>query len=206
MKGIAKKIMKRMSAHSSGKWVSTPKDFVDLGSREAVDQALTRLVKAGHLRRVGHGLYDRPRFSSLLNRPAPADIDVAVAALARRDGVRIMPDGLLSANQLGITNAVPAKACFITDGSSRVLEIDGRTIHFKHVSPRVMKWTGRPSAPVVQALRWLGPDAAADKQVVTILNRNLPEDVKLDLLQNSRDLPGWVLPIARSITHNLADV
>lgn len=206
MKGIAKKIMKRMSAHSSGKWVSTPKDFVDLGSREAVDQALTRLVKAGHLRRVGHGLYDRPRFSSLLNRPAPADIEVAVAALARRDGVRIMPDGLLSANQLGITNAVPAKACYITDGPTRALEIDGRTIHFKHVSPRVMKWTGRPSAPVVQALRWLGPDAAADKQVVTILNRNLPEDVKLDLLQNSRDLPGWALPIARSITHNLTDV
>lgn len=195
-----------MSAHSSGKWVSTPKDFVDLGSREAVDQALTRLVKAGHLRRVGHGLYDRPRFSSLLNRPAPADIEVAVAALARRDGVRIMPDGLLSANQLGITNAVPAKACYITDGPTRALEIDGRTIHFKHVSPRVMKWTGRPSAPVVQALRWLGPDAAADKQVVTILNRNLPEDVKLDLLQNSRDLPGWALPIARSITHNLTDV
>lgn len=195
-----------MSAHSSGKWVSTPKDFVGLGSREAVDQALTRLVKAGHLRRVGHGLYDRPRFSSLLNRPAPADIEVAVAALARRDGVRIMPDGLLSANQLGITNAVPAKACYITDGPSRALEIDGRTIHFKHVSPRVMKWTGRPSAPVVQALRWLGPDAAADKQVVTILNRNLPEDVKLDLLQNSRDLPGWALPIARSITHNLTDV
>ena len=206
MKGIAKKIMKRMSAHSSGKWVSTPKDFVDLGSREAVDQALSRLVKAGHLRRVGHGLYDRPRFSSLLNRPAPADIDVAVAALARRDGVRIMPDGLLSANQLGITNAVPAKACYITDGPSRALEIDGRTIHFKHVSPRVMKWTGRPSAPVVQALRWLGPDAAADKQVVTILNRDLPEDVKLDLLQNCGDLPGWALPIARSITHNPTDV
>lgn len=198
--------MKRMSAHSSGKWVGTPKDFVDLGSRESVDQALSRLVKSGHLRRVGRGLYDRPRFSSLLKRPAPADIDVAIAALARRDGVRIMPDGLQSANQLGITNAVPAKASYITDGPSRVLEVDGRTIQFKHASPRVMKWSGRPSAPVVQALRWLGPDAAADKQVTTILNRNLPDDVKFDLLKNSRDLPGWVLPIARSITHNLADV
>lgn len=206
MKGTAKKIMKRMSAHSSGKWIGTPKDFVDLGSREAVDQALSRLVKSGHLRRVGHGLYDRPRFSSLLNRLAPADIDVAVAALARRDGVRIMPDGLLAASQLGITNAVPAKASYITDGPSRVLKIDGRTIHFKHASPGVMKWSGRPSAPVVQALRWLGPEAAADKQATTILNRNLPDDVKFDLLKNSRDLPGWALPIARSITHNLADV
>lgn len=206
MKGIAKKIMKRMAAHSSGKWVVTPKDFVDLGSRESVDQALSRLVKSGHLRRVGRGLYDKPRFSSVLNRPAPADIDVAVAALARRDGVRIMPDGLHSANQLGITNAVPAKASYITDGHSRVLEIDGRTIGFRHASPRVMKWTGRPSAPVVQALRWLGPDAAADKKVLTILNRNLPEDVKLDLIKNSRDLPGWALPIARSITHNPVNV
>lgn len=206
MNGIANKIMRRMSAHSSGKWVSTPKDFVDLGSREAIDQALSRLAKSGYLRRIGHGLYDRPRFSSLLNRPAPADIDVAVAALARRDGVRIMPDGMLSANQLGITNAVPAKASYITDGSSRVLRVDGRTIHFRHASPRVMKWSGRPSAPVVQALRWLGPDAAADKHVTTILKRNLPDDVKFDLLKNSRDLPGWALPIARSITHNLADV
>lgn len=206
MNGIANKIMRRMSAYPSGKWVSTPKDFVDLGSREAVDQALSRLVKSGHLRRVGHGLYDRPRYSRLLNRPAPADIEVAVAALARRDGVRIMPDGLVYANQLGITNAVPAKAGYLTDGSSRVLEIDGRSIRFRHASPRVMKWSGRPSAPVVQALRWIGPDAAADKKVLTILNRNLPEDVKLDLLKNSRDLPGWALPIARSITHNPADV
>ena len=206
MKGIAKKILKRMSSHSSGKWVGTPKDFVDLGSREAVDQALSRLVKSGHLRRVGHGLYDRPRFSSLLNSPAPADIDVAVAAVARRDGVRIMPDGLVSANQLGITNAVPAKPSYITDGPSRVLKVDGRTIHFRHASPRVMKWSGRPSAPVVQALRWLGPDAASDNQVATILNRNLPDDVKFDLLKNSRDLPGWALPIARSIAHNPADV
>ena len=200
MTGMADKIMQRMSAHDSGRWVCTPKDFLDLGSREAVDQALSRLVKAGQLRRVGHGLYDMPRISDVLKRPAPVDLDAAIAALARRDGFRIMPDGLVAANHLGLTNAVPAKVSYVTDGHSRTLKIDGRTVRFRHAGPSIMQWAGKPAAPVVQALRWLGPDAAADAQVVSTLSRVLPDDVKLDLLQNNRDLPGWALPLARSIT------
>lgn len=200
MNAVAKKIMTRVSAHASGSWVCTPKDFLDLGTREAVDQALSRLVKAGQLRRVGHGLYTMPRISSVLNRPAPVDLDAAIAALSRRDGVRIMPDGLVFANQLGLTNAVPAKVSYVTDGHSRTLKIDGRTVRFRHAGPSVMQWTGRPAAPVVQALRWLGPRAAADGEIVSTLSRHLPNNVKLDLLHNSRNLPGWALPLARSIT------
>ena len=109
MSRMADKIIKRVSAHGRGRWVCTPKDFLDLGSREAVDQALSRLVKAGQLRRVSHGLYDMPRMSDVLKRPAPVNLDAAIAALARRDGVRIMPDGLAAANQLGLTKELPAK-------------------------------------------------------------------------------------------------
>ena len=204
MTRIADKIMDRVTKNERGTWVCTPKDFLDVGSREAVDQALSRLVKSGQLRRVGHGLYDMPRMSDVLERPAPVDLDAAIAALARRDGVRIMPDGMVAANQLGLTNAVPAKASYVTDGHSRALKIDGHTVRFRHAGPSVMKWAGRSSAPVVQALRWLGSEAAADTRVVSILRRNLPDDVKLDLLQNSRDLPGWALQLARSITADQA--
>lgn len=204
MMRIADKIMERVAVHERGKWVCTPKDFLDLGSREAVDQALSRLVKAGQLRRAGHGLYDRPRMSDVLKRPAPVDLDATIAALARRDDVRIMPDGLVAANQLGFTNAVPAKASYLTDGHSRTLKVDGRTVRFRHAAPSVMKWAGRPSAPVVQALRWLGRDAAADAEVVSTLSRLLPDPVKRDLFENSRDLPGWALPLARRITADQA--
>ncbi|MCY4187151.1 MAG: DUF6088 family protein [Bryobacterales bacterium] len=96
MTGIADKIMQRVPIHDSGGWVCTPRDFLDLGSRQAVDQAISRLAKSGQLRRMGHGLYDVPRFSDVLNRPAPVHLDVAIAALARRDGVWIMPDWLLA--------------------------------------------------------------------------------------------------------------
>ena len=199
MSSIAGKIMKRISENSSGRWVCTPRDFLDIGSREAVDQALSRFVKAGRLRRVGRGLYDEPRMSGVLKRPAPVDLDAAIAAIARRDGIHVMPDGMAAANQLGLTNAVPTRPCYVTDGTSRSVEIDGRNIHFRHASPSVMRWAGKLSAPVVQALRWLGP-TAADAQVASILKRRLPDAVKRDLSQNSRDLPGWALPLARSIT------
>ncbi len=140
----------------------------------------------------------------ILKRPAPVDLDAAITALARRDGVRIMPDGLVAASQLGITNAVPARARYVTDGSPRTLNIDGWTVQFRHAGPRVMKWAGRPAAPVVLALRWLGP-AAADAQVVSTLKRRLPDDVKLNLMQNSRDLPGSAVPLSRRINSDAAD-
>lgn len=203
MATTADKIMKRMSARGRGKWVCSPRDFLDIGSREAVDQALSRLVKAGKLRRIGHGLYDMPRFSDVLKRPAPANMDAVISALERRDGVRIMPDGLVAANRLGLTNAVPAKASYVTDGSSRTVNIDGRTVQFRQANPRVMKWAGKPAAPVVQALRWLGREAAADGRVVSTLRRDLPDKVKLDLKRNISDLPGWAVPLAHSIASDL---
>ena len=202
MVSTADRIMKKVAARPIGQWMCTPKDFLDLGSREAVDQALSRLVKAGRLRRVGHGLYDRPRISKLVKRPAPVDMDAAIAAVARRDGVRIMPDGSAAANQLGLTNAIPARISFVTDGHSRALKIDGRAVRFRHAGPSVMQWTGKPAAPVVQALRWLGRGTATDARVVSTLNRNLPAHVKMDLWHHRRDLPGWIRQLVRSLTND----
>ena len=202
MKGLADEILKRVSAHASGRWVCTPKDFLGLGSRNAIDQALSRLVKAGRLRRVGRELYDMPRLSEILKRPAPVDLDAAIAALARRDGVRIMPHGSVAANQLGLINAVPAKVCFVTDGHTRTIRIGGWTVQFLHAGPGVMVWTGRPAAPVVQALRWLGRNVAADSRVASILSHRLPEHVKRNLLENCRDLPRWAVPLVRDIARD----
>ena len=204
MTPIADRIMKEISRRGRGKWVCTPKDFLGLGSRGAVDQALSRLVKAGRLRRVGHGLYDMPRMSDVLNRPAPVDWDAAIAALGRRDGVRFVPDGLVAASQIGLTTAVPAKASYLTDGPTRTLRIDGRTVRLRHASPSVMQWAGRPAAPVAQALRWLGPDKASDRQVISTLRRRLPDHVKRDLVKNSKGLPGWALPLAHRLAADQA--
>lgn len=204
MASVADRIMRRTQAKGRGKWVCTPKDFLDLGSRAAVDQALSRLVKDGKLRNVGRGLYDLPRTSKILKRSAPIDLDLAVAAIARRDGIRIMPDGIAAANQLGLTNAVPAKASYATDGATRSVKIGGRKIHLRHAGPKVMAWAGKPSAPVAQALCWLGAQAAADARVTATLRRKLPDKVKRSLVRNRTHLPAWAARIALNIAERRA--
>lgn len=199
MTGIADKIMKRVSKNKKG-WVCTPRDFADIGSRAAVDQALSRMVKAGRLRRIGRGLYDVPRISKAFKWSISADLDAAIAAIARRDGAKTLPDSLDSANLLGLTNAVAAKAIYETDGYSRTVIVDGMEVRFRHAPPSVMWWAGKPGALAVQALRWLGPYASKDPDVVPILRRRLPDYVKLDLLRNIRYLPTWMRSIVNKVT------
>jgi hypothetical protein len=200
MNCLTDKIMRRVRGYGRGKWVCTPKDFLDLGCRAAVDQALSRLVGRGLLRRIGRGLYDLPRISGILNRPAPASIDAAVNAVVRRDRIQVLPDGIVAANQLGLTNAVPAKVAYMTNGSTRTLKIGGRTVQLRHVGDTIMRWAGRPGAQAVQALVWLGKAAAVDPQVTRLLRSRLPNAAKQDLLRDIDALPHWIRAIVRNIT------
>lgn len=203
MISLADRIMRRIRSHGRGKWVSTPKNFLDLGHRAAVDKALSRLVKGGVLRRIGRGLYDWPRISGILNRPASPDVDGAVKAIARRDHIRVMPDGIVAANQLGLTNAVPAKTSYVTDGTTRILNVGGRTVSFRHVGAFIMRWSGRLGAPLVQALTWLGR-ANIDDQVVAQLRSRVPDAVLRDLSQGLDVLPRWMVPIVQSLSSDLS--
>lgn len=205
MTGIADKILRRTRSRGRGKWVCTPKDFLDLGSRSAVDKALSRLVKNGDLRRIGHGFYDLPRFSKFLGHFAVPDIYSAVAAIVRRDGIRIMDNGMACANWLRLTTAVSVKPDYITDGATRNIEVGGHTIHLHHVSPRVTYWFGKKSAPVAIALLWLGPYASRDPRVIPTLRQTLPDDIKKELAQNSAHLPGWAWLIVRDVVDARAE-
>lgn len=199
MISLTEKIMKRVRVHGRGKWVCTPKDFLDLGSRAAVDQALSRLVKNGLLRRIGRGLYDFPRISNVLNRPASPNVDAAVDALVRRDNILVMPDGIVAANQLGLTNAVPAKTSYVTSGSTRTLKVGSRTVQFRHTSQRLLAWAGRPSAPFVQALYWLGKNVASDPRMINTLSTKLSDAMRQDLMRNIGLLPSWMVKVVHKI-------
>src|ERR1035437_9415636 len=61
-------ILDRMS--STGVW--TPNDFLDMGSRAAVDKVLQRLATSNTIRRIDRGRYDVPRVNRLTGNPPPA--------------------------------------------------------------------------------------------------------------------------------------
>ncbi|VFU10182.1 conserved protein of unknown function [Methylocella tundrae] len=147
-------MLKRIRADAPRK-VWTPSDFVDLASRDAVDKALQRLAKAETLRRIDRGLYDQPSFNKLTQKPNPPDPRSVIDAVARRDQTRMLVDGMTAANDLGLTDAVPAKIVVHTDARRRAIKLGNVTITFRPTAPSKLFWAGRPAMRVVQALHWL---------------------------------------------------
>lgn len=89
--------------------VWTLSDFLDLAGRDSIDKTLHRLAKSGDLRRIDRSLYDRPQFNSLTRQDSAPDPRAVIDAVARRDQIRVLVDGMTAANDPGITNAVRAK-------------------------------------------------------------------------------------------------
>jgi hypothetical protein len=177
--------------------VFTPADFVDLGPRNAVDLALSRNARAGTIRKLARGVYDLPRRDPRLGDLAPSPDDVA-SALAGRDGARLQASGAHAANLLGLSDQVPVRLTFLTDGRSRRVQLGRQQIVLKHTTPRQMATAGRISGTVIQALRWLGK-YHVDNRTVAMLRRRLSDTDKRQLLKDLRYAPTWVADIMRSV-------
>lgn len=146
---IDTKVLYRIRAKGRGS-VHVPGDFLDLGSRQAVDLALHRLAKKGTIRRLARGVYDFPEQHPVLGPLSPS-ADTVAAALAGRDRTRLQPAGAYAANALGLSEQVPAKTVFLTDGPSRTVKIGPMTIQLRRTTPRNMAAAGRLSGLVIQA-------------------------------------------------------
>ncbi|MES3026305.1 MAG: DUF6088 family protein [Pseudomonadota bacterium] len=197
-------ILARMDAQAPfGVW--TPSDFVDVGSRDAVDQALHRLTKDEKIRRLAWGLYDKPKLNSLTRNATPPDPRAVIDALARRDGSRMLVDGVTAANDLGLSDAVPAKVILHTDARLSSLDLSGLTIVFKKTAPSKLYWAGRPAMRVVQALHWLKDRLPVEGQAIQRRLKRILTDpahgraIGDDLRQGFGNLPVWMQDFLREL-------
>jgi hypothetical protein len=196
MQPIESKILSRIYGRGRGS-VFTPNDFLDIGSREAVDVALHRLVKNGVLLRIARGLYDYPRIDLDLG-PLSPKIDAIAQALKGRDKIRLQPSGAYAANLLGLSEQVPMKVVFLTDGPNRRIQLGKQVILLKHTTPRVMATAGRVTGLAIQALRHIGQRHVDDATVRT-LRKRLSSDEKMQLLKDIRNAPAWIARIFRRV-------
>jgi Family of unknown function (DUF6088) len=184
-------------------WV--PADFAALGSRDAIDKALQRMVAAGTLRRIDRGLYDRPRINRLTRRQTVPDYREILDALARRDGIRMLVDGMTAANDLGLSDAVPARVTIHTDSRRRTIHLEKLIIAFKLTAPSRLYWAGRPAMRVVQALHWLKDTLPRDAGVIRSRLAAILADSKSgpaiadDLRQGFSVLPAWMQDFVRTV-------
>jgi hypothetical protein len=180
--------------------VWTPADFLDLGSRDAVDKILQRLVIGNILRRIDRGLYDRPSFNTLTNQKSPPDPRSVIDAVARRDQIRVLVDGMTAANDLGLTDAVPAKIIVHTDARLKPIALGNLEITFRPTAASKLHWAGRPAMRLVQALHWLR-DMIEREDERAVLRRRLQrllddpdqgEGLRADLAEGLSTLPAWM--------------
>jgi len=157
--------------------VFVPNEFLGRGTRTAIDVALHRLVARGAIRRLGRGVYDLPTRHRVLAEVTPS-ADAIAAALAGRDRLRLQPSGAYAANLLGLSEQVPAKVVFLTDGATRT--------------------AGRLSGLVIQALRSLGRRNITPQRIAH-LKRSIPAADRRALIKDLRFAPAWMHPIFREL-------
>lgn len=178
--------------------VFTPKDFRDLGSRDAIDQALSRLTRSGDLHRLGRGLYHFPRKNPRLGIPVAPDIDEIADAIGRQSGSRLVPSGAVAANRLGLSTQIPAKPVYLSDGRSRRVKVGNTELQIKHVAPKELPVGSRSSAMVFQALRHVGRQAVDDRMIAT-LHAALSGKQRRELLDDSRYTTDWIAKVVHRI-------
>ena len=196
MQTIDSRLKSRIYGHGRGA-VFTPNDFLDLGGRDAVDKALSRLTARGVIRRLARGLYEYPREHPELGTLSP-DLEKVAKALAGKHRIRLQPAGAYAANLLGLSEQVPAKIVFLTDGPSRTVKIGRQEIHLRRTTPRNMAAAGRLSGLLMQAFRSLGRHHIT-RQRLAHLKRTLPAKERKQLIKDLPLAPTWMHPFFREL-------
>ncbi len=174
-KPIDKTIIRSMRAKPNAS-VFAPRHFADIGNPDAIRKALSRLVKAGKIRRIRRGLYDLPRAHPITGQTAP-NIMATVQALMDGSHAQWQFTGAYAANALGLSEQVPAKIIILTDGVPRNVSLGKLTLVFRRAAPRNLLGVGHRAGLVIQALRYLKGSADMPKHLGK-LRKTLDADTK----------------------------
>ena len=187
MSPLAQHILSQAQSLPEGGLLS-PKDFLHLGSRAAVDQTLSRLARDGKLLRLGRGAYAVPVQGRFGVRP-PTSASV-VQAIESASGETVVASGAAEANALGLTTQVPTREVYLTSGPSRRLTLGNRAIELRHGNRWQMLLGKRPAGQAIRALIWRGPEQTP--LALEGIKRQLPTQEWKALVQARAGLPSWM--------------
>lgn len=196
-KSLEEKMLSRIYGNGRG-WCFSQADFADLGTRSAIDSVFHRRHNEGLIRRVLRGLYDYPRYSEVLDKYVPPDLDQVAHALARKFGWRIRPDGPTAQNLLGLSTQVPAHVVYLSDGPNRSYTVGSTGISFEHTALKEAVFKLPESRLIVQALKALGEERITQAVIHQIRNRFEPA-VWQRVLLDTKTATKWVYSAIQDI-------
>jgi len=187
MQTVAEKIMREAETLPEGALISA-KEFLHLGNRAAVDQALKRLKESNELMSIDRGVYVRPIKTRFGTRAPAAEKVIERFAATRAETV--VPHGAAAANSLGLTTQVPTKLVYLTSGRDRKIKLGAQTVEMKRAPQWMLLPSHRAAGEVVRALEWIGERRAAE--ALTALKQKLSPSTVEELMGLRSVLPGWM--------------
>lgn len=186
-----KTIISRIRRSKKGS-IFLPDSFLPIDVQYA-SNVLGQLVGDGILIRISHGIYLKPkitRFGPLL----PSLYEIA-EIIAKRDHAKILPYGPAAENYLGFSTQVPMNAVYITNGASRKLQIDNRTLVFKYGVPTNFAYKGKTMPILVLALKSIGKANITEEVLATVYDvlKRFPEETTWE--EDIKLAPIWIRKI-----------
>lgn len=195
-KSVEVVVKNRIKSRGRG-WSFTPVHFDGLGSNEAIRQALSRLQKDKFIRRLAQGIYDYPKEHRTLG-VIPPDLNVVAKAIAEKNGVQIQPAGGHAANLAGLSEQVPGRPIFLTEGPSRKVKIGNQEIVFKKTTKKIMSSAGTREGLIIQAFKNLGKDHIHET-IRARTRKFLKPSSEKEIRKNMKFAPAWVRALVYEI-------
>lgn len=173
-------------------------DFLDIADTQVINKALSRMAEEGTIRRILRGVYDRPRYSELLQEWASPKMEEVAKAIARNFGWVIVPCGDTALNMLGMSTQIPAVWSYISNGPYRSYQVGKTTLEFKHTANRDIDRLSPVSALAVQALKALGKENIGTPEIKK-LSAVLTKKNKAQLLEETQYSTAWIFETAKEI-------
>ncbi len=192
-----RRIEDRIEAEPLGA-VFVTSDFADIASSETANRALLRLADNGKIRRVLHGVYERPEYSEFLHEHITPSPDKVAHALARNFGWRIIPSGDTALNMLGLSTQVPSTWVYVSDGPYRKYHYDHMNLSFKRTAQKELTDISYKTALVIQALKAIGKSNVTRETLRKIASL-LTKKEKQDMLSEAQYTTAWIYQAMKEI-------
>lgn len=173
-------------------------DFTDIMNYETAKKAIARLEKQGEIRRVLRGVYDKPKYSKLLNEELLPNPDEIARAIARNFNWTIAPSGNTALNLLGLSTQVPARWEYISTGPYREYEIGNNIITFSHRANKTIEGMSTKTAMVIEAFKAIGK-SEIDEKIINKIRNSLSNEEKENLINEGRQTTSWIYDLIKEI-------
>ena len=166
-------------------------NFSQYGTDVAIRHAFSRLCKEKILIRLSAGIYLYPEIDKEIGIIYPS-IEKIAKEIAKQEKARIIPTGVYALNALGLSTQIPLRVVFLTDGTPRMINIEGEaSIKFKKTAPKYLSFKSKLISLIVFALREIGENKATNEQLEKI--KNLLKNEQKGIIANDLALaPAWV--------------